>query len=208
MAHPERIACLHISLDGIEPGIWRRVEVPLTLTLKGLHDVIQTVMGWQGYHLHEFRVGDDRYGSPDPDPGPEFDWEQKIRSDKSTRLAALIDKGVTSFAYIYDFGDNWEHTVLVEAVLDADPALEYPRFLAGERRGPPEDVGGTEGYYEFVKAATRPRHREHRQVLEWYGGPYDPDDIDERRIIVGLESMARKRTLGKAAYLKSKGVQH
>jgi hypothetical protein len=204
MTQPERVARLYISLDRIEPAIWRRVEVPLTLTLKGLHDVIQTLMGWQGYHLHEFRIGDDRYGSPDP----EFDWGRKIRSDKSTRLGALIDKGVMSFAYVYDFGDNWEHTIKVEAVADADPAFEYPRFLAGERRGPPEDVGGLDGYLEFVKAATRPRHREHRQVLEWYGGPYDPNDIDVPRIVAGLDRMARKRTLGKAAYLKSQGRRH
>jgi hypothetical protein len=204
MTQTERIARLHISLNEIEPPIWRRVEVPLALTLKSLHDVIQTVMSWESYHLHEFRVGDERYGSPDP----EMDWGTKIRSDKSTRLAALIDKGVTSFFYIYDFGDNWEHTVTIEAVAEADPAVEYPRFVAGERRGPPEDVGGTDGYYEFVDAATRPRHREHKRVIEWYGGPYDPDDIDEPKIIAELERMARKRTVGKAAYLKSRGGQH
>jgi hypothetical protein len=110
-----------------------------------------------------------------------------------------IERGATSFAYVYDFGDNREHTIRVEAALEGDPAVEYPRFVAGERRGLPEDVGGTDGYFEFVKAATRPQHREHRQVTEWYGGPYDPDNTDEPRIVVELERMARKRTLGMRA---------
>lgn len=201
---PERIARLRVSLKGIEPAIWRRVEVPLTATLKALHDVIQAAFLWQDYHLHVFEVGEERYGVPDP----EWDSLRSIRSEKGVRLAALIERGVASLTYTYDFGDDWQHRIEVEAIEAADPAAEYPRFVAGERRAPPEDIGGVLGYEEFVWAMARPRHREHAAMVRWYGGPYDPDDIGEAEIVVGVAKLARRRTLGKAAYLKSAGRQH
>ena len=201
MTATQRIAHLRIELDESEPTIWRRVEVPLSLSLKGLHDVIQAVMGWESYHLHEFKVGDKRYGVPDP----EWDDAPRILSAKSTKLASLIECGVRKFGYVYDFGDDWRHTIRVEAVADADPGTEYPRFVEGERRGPPEDVGGIDGYYEFLEGMAKPRHQEHQRLLEWYGGPYDPDDIDLPMIASHIGQLARRRTLGRAAYEKSRG---
>lgn len=204
MTASDRIARLRIQLDGIEPAIWRQIEVPLTTSLKGLHDAIQAVMGWQDYHLYEFEVGDKRYGVPDP----EWEGMRPILNAKSTRLAALVDRDLRTFTYIYDFGDNWRHSINIEAVADADPRAAYPRFLDGARRGPPEDVGSTEGYYEFLDAVTKPQHPEHRQMLEWHGGPYDPDDINLPMITARLSQLARRRTIGKAAYEKSKARHH
>lgn len=204
MTNPDQIARLRITLEGIEPAIWRQVEVPLTATLKALHDVIQAAFGWRGYHLHVFEVGEERYGVPDP----EWDGLWPIRPEKGMRFAALIERGVRRFGYTYDFGDDWRHEIVVEAVEAADPALEYPRLVAGARRAPPEDVGGVPGYEEFVRAITRPRHREHKAVLEWHGGPYDPDNMEEAEITAALGKLARRRTLGRAAYLKSAGRQH
>lgn len=201
MSQTEQIVRLRISLEGIKPAIWRQVEVPLTATLKALHDVIQAAFGWEGGHLHVFEVGEERYGVPDP----EWDGLRPIRSKKATRLATLIERGITRFGYTYDFGDDWRHQVEVEAVAMADLALEYPRFIAGARRAPPEDVGGVWGYEEFVTAITRPRHREHKAMLEWHGGPYDADDIGEAQIVDALGKLARRRTLGQAGYLKSVG---
>ena len=195
----EQIARLRITLEGIEPVIWRQVEVSLTATLKALHDVIQAAFGWEGYHLHLFAVGEERYGVPDP----EWDSVRPIRSEKGMRPAALIERGVERFGYTYDFGDNWRHKIAVEAVGAADPATEYPRFLSGAQCTPPEDVGGVPGYEEFVKAITTPRHREHKAMLTWHGGPFDPDDISEAEIVAALGKLARRRTLGRAAYLKS-----
>lgn len=83
----------------------------------------------------------------------------------------------------------------------ADPAIEYPRFVAGERRAPPEDVGGVPGYEEFVRAVTRPRHREYAAMVRGYGSPYDPVDIGRDEIVAALAKLARRRTLGRAAYL-------
>ncbi len=200
MSSPEKIARIRISLKDIEPEIWRRVEVPLGMSLKGLHDVIQAVMGWQDYHLFEFQIGEKRYGIPDP----EWDAEREVAQAKLTKLEALAAKGIDRFDYTYDFGDNWEHVVTIEALASADPAVKYPRFLDGARRGPPEDVGGFPGYYEFLDAVSKPRHKEHRHMLEWYGGPYDPDDMGLLHLRLRLGAIAKRRHAGQAAYAKSK----
>ena len=195
---------MRIALDEIEPRIWRRVEVPLGMSLKGPHDVIQAAMGWEGYHLYEFQVGDKRYGVPDP----EWDDMRRVLSAKSTKLASLIERGVRKLGYVYDFGDDWRHTITVEVVAAADPGTEYPRFVEGMRRGPPEDVGGIDGYYEFLEAMASLRHQEHKRMRDWYGGLYDPEDIDAPVIASRISQLARRRTLGRAAYEKSKGRAH
>ena len=67
MTFVDRIARIHIELEGINPAIWRRVEVPLTTSLRGLHEIIQAVMLFENYHLFQFDVGGKRYGIPDPE---------------------------------------------------------------------------------------------------------------------------------------------
>ncbi|WP_374546637.1 plasmid pRiA4b ORF-3 family protein [Rhodoblastus sp.] len=204
MSGAERIARLHIRLDDAEPVIWRRVEVPLTASLKGLHDVIQAVMLFEDYHLFEFRVGERRYAVPNP----EWDLGWETYAARNVRIGALIERGVNAFAYTYDFGDDWRHSITVEGVVDADPALEYPRFVEGERRAPPEDVGGVPGFENFLEAMAKPRHPEHRQVKQWYGGRFDPGDIARDAINQRIAKLVRRRTLGKAGFLKSQNRQH
>ena len=158
-------------------------------------------MGWQDSHLFEFRIEKKLYGIPAPD------WEdlgRKVLQAKTLKLEALVAKDVDRFEYTYDFGDNWQHTIAIEDIVEGDPALKYPHFVAGERRGPPEDVGSVPGYYEFLEAVTDKRHREHKRMLTWYGGPYDPDDIDLFPLRLRLGDIARRRHAGKAAYAKSK----
>lgn len=197
----EKVARIRITLNDIEPEIWREVDMPLGMSLKGLHDVIQAVFGWADYHLHEFRIGDRLYGVPAPDGE---DYGRAVLRDKSVRIEALIAKGHDRFEYVYDFGDNWEHAVEIGQVADADPAVKYPRFVAGARRGPPEDVGGFPGYYEFLKAIGNKRHPEHKRMLAWCGGSYDPDDIDLFNLRLRLGAIAKRRHAGKQAYLKSR----
>lgn len=197
----EETVRLRISLEEIEPEIWRRVEVPLDMPLKGLHDVIQAAFGWEDYHLFEFRIGEKLYGVPDPEA--EF-WGRKIMNAKTTKLRAIVDRGVEAFTYVYDFGDDWHHRVVVEAVGTADPNVAYPCLLDGERRGPPEDVGGVPGYFDFLESVTTSGHPDHQRLLTWYGGPYDPDDIGERVIRLRLGMIAKRRRAGKAAYAKRK----
>jgi hypothetical protein len=200
MDSSEKIARVRISLANIAPEIWRRVEVPLVLHLKGLHDVIQAVFGWQDYHLFEFRVGGKLYGIPAPDE----DYGRKVLQARSGRLATLIAKGFNRFDYVYDFGDCWEHVVAIEAADDADPALLYPRFVDGARRGPPEDVGGYSGYERFLRSVRNRRDPDHRRLITWYGGPYDPDDIDRAGLDRRLAAVVQRRETGKAAFEKSR----
>jgi transposase len=199
---PEQIARLRISLDEIEPEIWRRVEVPLDFPLKSLHNVIQAVMGGEEYHLFEFHVGDKNYGIPNPDDAT---FGHRVMNAKTTKLATILGGGINEFEYVYDFGDDWRHRIVVEAIEPARPNQTSPNFLDGARRGPPEDVGSLPGYYEFIEAVTSPKHPARRRMIEWYGGVYDPDDIDEFTISLRIGAIVKRRRAGKAAYAKRKG---
>lgn len=159
---------LHIELRGTKPKIWRRVLVPETITLAKLHLVIQAVFGWSGGHLHEFSVGDERYGALDPD----YDVPGSVRSE-STRLARALGSSRT-MNYVYDFGDNWQHRIKVEKTLMPDPQLKLPLCVGGANATPPDDCGGVYGYYDFVAAVSNPDHPEHAEMSEWIGTPWDP----------------------------------
>jgi hypothetical protein len=200
MSGAEQIVQLRISLAEITPEIWRRVEVPVNLHLKGLHDVIQAAFGWEDYHLFEFRIGEKIYGIP----APEEDYGRKVMQAKSARLATFLARGIHRFEYEYDFGDSWEHVIAVETVTDADPGAFYPRFVAGERRGPPEDVGGPPGYEHYLEAIADKRHPDHAEMVSWRGAKYDPDDIDLALIRYRLAGIAQRRETGKAAFMKSR----
>lgn len=202
MSHVDRIARLKIELDDWQPTIWRRVEVPLTASLKALHDVIQAVMPFEDTHLFEFRAGEQRFAIPDPE------WDSlhdRTYSAKTLRLGALIDRGVTEFSYTYDVGDDWRHTITIEATTAADPATDYPRYLDGAHRAPPEDVGGIPGFELFLEAIADPTHEEHDELMRWYGAPFDPALIDQDLIRARIARLARRRALGKAAFAKSRG---
>jgi Plasmid pRiA4b ORF-3-like protein len=204
-SHTDRIARIKITLNDIKPVIWRRVEAPLTSSLKALHEVIQAVMLFENYHLFQFDIGkrgeERRYGIPDPDGG---DWI-KVSDAKNMKLGTVIDNGFKTFAYTYDFGDNWEHTITVEAVGAADPAHAYPRFIDGSRRAPPEDCGGWPGFENFLEAMTKPRHPERKNLVQWYGRVFDPEDISLADINKRIAKLANRRTAGKAALAKNRG---
>ena len=101
-----------------------------------------------------------------------------------------------------------QHTVTIETITAADPAVDYPRFIDGARRAPPEDVGGIPGFERFLEAMTRPRHPDRKRLITWYGRVFDPDDIDLPTINAGLDKSARRRTLRKARDAKGKGSAH
>jgi hypothetical protein len=195
------IARLRIALSDTEPEIWRRVDVPVEASLKTLHDVIQAAMGWQDYHIWEFEASERRYGLPDPA------WpDDTLAAAKNTRLKALIDRGVRQFDYMYDMGDSWHHVITVEAVEPGRSDLKYPRYVEGCRRCPPEDVGGTPGFKNFLEAMADPEHPDHAELIEWheecYGGAYSPETIDELVTKRRVAALAIRRSAGKAAYAK------
>ena len=193
----EPVARLLIELEDITPRIWRRVDVPAAITLSTVHDVLQAVMRWEYSHLYEFRVGDRVYG--DPLPGLESASGQ-IYKAKGIRLNQLMDRGVDHFTYVYDFGDDWRHSIRVESVRDGDPDTDYPVFVEGERRAPREDVGGVPGFMDFLDAIADPSHSEHAFLLDWAGGAFDPEDIDRREIEFDLATLAEFRRRVRAGH--------
>lgn len=170
----KRLYVLKVSLVGIKPEIWRRFIVPAEITLDRLHDVIQIVMGWQDYHLHQFTIGGKRY-TEDPE-SPEDG-----KDDGRFRLGNLIKRKGLSFEYVYDFGDNWVHQMTLEETNHARGLRDEPvKILAGKRACPPEDVGGVGGYAEYYEAMKNKRHPRHREYIAWRG-LFDSEmvDIDE-----------------------------
>jgi hypothetical protein len=165
---------LKITLRGSKPPIWRRFEVPSDITLARLHAVIQLGFGWEDCHLWVFETQAGRYGVADPD--------LEIRSAVSKKLSAVADWPGDKLRYEYDFGDSWDHDIVVEAVQPAERDVAYPRCLAGKRACPPEDSGGTWGYSELLNTLANPRHENHTQVLWWLGisspADFDPDRFD------------------------------
>ena len=158
----EPIARIRIEIEDTSPLVWRELDVPLSTTLAMMHDIIQVVMRWWDYHLYEFEVGDRIYGVPSSDDAL---YERKVYKASGLRLATVLDRGIREFLYVYDFGDNWRHRITVLDVRQGDADVEYPRFIAGARRAPPEDVGRISGFEEFLEAVTDPRKEQQARML-------------------------------------------
>lgn len=165
------------------PGhFWRaakRVLVPSDFTLAKLHTVLQVAMGWEDCHLHEFRIGGLTIGGPDPDA------PRTLINEKKVRLLDVLAKVGAKGMYAYDFGDGWEHNIVVEKILTPAPGVEYPVCVTGKRRGPPEDSGGPFGYENLFEVLGDPKHEEHKTMREWIGNDFDPeafsiDDVNRR----------------------------
>ncbi len=168
-----------VTLDGIEPPIWRAFQTPDDLTFAELHSTLQIVMGWENAHLHQFSVGQLHFS--DPVTAVEFNDKDEYRH----RVADFVKPG-DSIRYLYDFGDGWEHTVTLTAVVPEAESLPYSICLAGARACPPEDCGGVWGYADLLHALQHPDDPEHEELLEWYGGDLDPEafDLDEVNAIL------------------------
>ena len=169
---------MKVTLRDIRPPIWRRVQVRSDESLEHLHYAIQLSMSWTNLHLHSFRIQGVEYGMLLPDLG--FD-ELEVRDEATVKLSKVIPGEKFKFSYLYDFGDSWEHEVLVEKVLVADSEIDYPICITAKRACPPEDCGGSCGYESFLEAIQDPEHPEHEEMLEWVGGTFDPEDpaLDE-----------------------------
>ena len=153
---------LKITLRGVSgPPVWRRVLVPADVTLGDLHEVIQQAMDWGNCHMHVFSVGGQEYGSPDPDLGQ--------ASDRKVLLAQVLTGPGDRLRYTYDFGDDWEHDIVLEETRTAVPEETYPSCVAGKGACPPEDCGGAWGYTDLKEILADPAHEEHQDMLEWLG---------------------------------------
>jgi Plasmid pRiA4b ORF-3-like protein len=174
---PDAVFQFKITLMDSQPPIWRRIQVK-DCTLDKLHEHIQTAMGWTNSHLHQFRIGEQRYADPMlmEEDFEEFGYEDST----STKLSDILPKTDTRFRFVYeyDFGDSWHHEVLFEGRPAIEPKVTYPLCLEGARACPPEDVGGVWGYAGFVEAIQNRGHERHKELLEWAGGKFHPEAFD------------------------------
>jgi hypothetical protein len=172
-SQPNHVYQIKVTLDGSKPPIWRRIQVGSTTTLSKLHQILQTVMGWDDYHLHQYIIGGQYYGDPTFDESGELG----IINEKGKRLDQLVAQADSKFIYEYDFGDGWGHILIVEKIIEPEPGIRYPTCVKGKRACPPEDVGGMWGYGDYLEAIADPDHPEHEDMLEWHG-PFDPEAFD------------------------------
>lgn len=172
---------IKVTLRGSKPPIWRRLEVPSTVTLEASHQIIQEAFGWFNCHLWAFETARGEYGIPDPELG--------IGDASMQRLNDVAPGSGDRIRYTYDFGDGWEHDVVVEEAAPAEPGRSYPRCLTGRRACPPEDCGGIWGYQNLLAALTDPAHDRHAEMLDWLGldaadefapAQFSKDDINQR----------------------------
>lgn len=189
---------IKVTLDDIEPPIWRRLLVPLTTTLSELHHILQAAMGWTDSHLHQFEIGGLRYGDLEMLNQDRFEGDAQAFDASEVRLRDFqfwYDDG-PSFVYVYDFGDDWRHTVQLEKLLALKPAPKSATCIEGVRSCPPEDVGGPPGYFEFLRVLLSPEPEEieeQRQLKRWSGGKFDPERFDLAKADKAVRGALRKR---------------
>jgi Plasmid pRiA4b ORF-3-like protein len=160
---------LKVTLRDTKPPVWRRLLVPGEMTLGDLHQAIQAAMGWDDAHLHAFDIAGREYGDPDS--------VDDVADEERLSLNAVLKSGVRRFTYTYDFGDNWEHMVLIERPRRPLEAGSYPACLAGQRHCPPEDCGGSWGYQELLAVLADPTHPDYPERVEWVGEDFDPEEF-------------------------------
>ncbi|NJO64408.1 MAG: plasmid pRiA4b ORF-3 family protein [Richelia sp. RM2_1_2] len=175
-ASTQKIYQLKITLKQIRPPIWRRVLVDSDIKLSLLHSVVQIVMGWYDCHLHSWNIGGIDYGEPHEE------YESDLLNEKTVKLSKVVLGEKFKFYYTYDFGDSWEHEILVEKVLPPTIDTRYPICIAGKRACPPEDCGGAWCYSELLSILDDPEHPEYEEKMEWLEEDFDPDKFDLKQI--------------------------
>ncbi len=163
-----------VTLRGLRPPVWRRFQVADDLTFFELHHVVQQVMGWYGGHLHLFDLGG--FHIADAELLAEG-WNDGADEQKA-RLKRYIKQPGQKLRYEYDFGDDWEHELLLEKILPAEADVHYPRCLKGKRACPPEDCGGVWGYADLLAAMVDENHPEREMYEEWLEDEFDPEAFD------------------------------
>ena len=184
-----RMYLLEVELLGVSPKISRRFVVPCDIPLDRLHDVIQIVMGWKNYHCYEFTIRKQQY----------TEQPEEIHHGKDARefrLVDLIKQNKSTFDYLYDFGDNWNHQITIVKSRYIDPAphpfQDQVYCLEGHGMCPPEDVGGTWGFENFKQIMFDPSDEEHEDMVSWYthhpGGyrEFDPNFFSEAMVNLDL----------------------
>lgn len=163
---------IKVILIGSEPPIWRRMLVAGNMTLPKVHATLQIVMGWKHSHLHQFVVDGQYFGVPDPDFAP------RVKNEARVKLKQLLPAEGDGAVYEYDFGDGWEHGLLLEKIFPNEKGEPLPRCIDGKRTCPPEDCGGIGGYANLLEALENPKHPDHEELSEWLEEGFDPEYFD------------------------------
>jgi hypothetical protein len=182
----QQIVHLRITLDGVEPKVMRRVAVPFGIWLDSLHLVIQAAMGWTNSHMYVIQARGCSWGTSDPD------FPDDVLSAEKATLADLVaDTAARSFKYVYDFGDDWRHSVKIEQLTVAAPGVAYPLLLDASGRCPPEDCGGSWGYMDMLAAIRDPAHERHSEYIGSLGSDFDPGIVDMSRLAENVARLAK-----------------
>jgi hypothetical protein len=193
MAATKQIYQLKITLQDIEPPIWRTIQVPSTCTFWDLHSYIQDAFGWTNSHLHQFIYTDDHTDGIVNKPiilgipfEPEYEDDEIALPGWKHKVKRFIEGKTSKIEYVYDFGDNWQHTIELEHILPAEQGVKYPRCIAGGRNGPPEDCGGTHGYEGLLETLFDPSDPEHEDTVAWVdsmkGCTFCPEEFDSVKV--------------------------
>jgi hypothetical protein len=181
---PQTAYQLKVTLAGARPPIWRRLLIDPGTTFQDLHRIIQVAMGWQASHLHLFQTEN---GTLIGDPAEDFDGMMNFQDEAIVPVSAVLSREGQKLHYEYDFGDGWEHQIVLEKVTSSAAGDEtLPRCIKAVRQCPPEDVGGLHGFYEFLEAMEDMAHPEHIDVREWFGEWFDPEFVDLDQINADL----------------------
>jgi hypothetical protein len=189
---PAGVLSLKVTLRHIRPPVWRRILVKGGMNLGDLHTAIQICMGWMDSHLHAFDIGGEQYG--------DRTTTDDVSDERRLTLNGLVNAGVTRFTYTYDFGDDWEHDILIEKVVPANDAIAFPACIAGKRACPPEDCGGPPGYEELLAVLADPASPNYAEQLEWLGGEFDPEAFSvadtDAELVAGFHRAETAKTEG------------
>lgn len=186
---PTDLLTLRVTIENIEPAIWRRVQVRAGTALADLHSVLQIAFGWTNSHLHSFEFQAGKYANADAAAGELEDLN--IGDEKGKKLVAVLSPGEFAFSYLYDWGDSWRHRIEIELIGRPRKGWRYPLCCGGERACPPEDVGGTTGYADFLAALRDPVDDDHISSLIWAGGVFDPEGFDVNAVNRDLAKLRR-----------------
>jgi len=173
---------LKITLRSVRPPVWRRIAVRSDTNLVELAAILEAAMGWLGGHLHAFEGTQARYAMPDPE------WPDDDLDEREYRVSDVLPDVGSKLRWDYDFGDGWEHDVVVEEIGSGQPAIDLPICLAGRRACPPEDCGGPMGYEDLLVALSDPTHPEHDQMREWAPPGFDLTSFDVNEATSSMRS--------------------
>ena len=176
-AKTSKPACVYqikVTLQRSQPSIWRRIQVKSSITLHKLHQVLQIVMDWGDEHAHQFIINNILYDTSNQ----AYHGLVQTEDEREYRLNQLIPAEKFRFKYEYDFGDSWEHLLLVEKVLPLQKEVLYPVCLEGRCACPPEDIGGIFGYYHFLEIIGDPKHPKYDEMRGWVSKDFDPEKFD------------------------------